>query len=366
MPENKVLRLNAIAKAQGLVGTARISLKALCETILGYTLDKAASCRTSSWDFGPVAQRKRKEMIDYAARDAWASLLIGMKLQDPVAFQNNSPISDSGSELSSSPISPNVANPEHRVTVHLDVFHAMARITERMPSKHPLLYPFCLELSRAFFILDAEDKRNIEEHLSTKGMSFERKWIINPDWIKCRVKARIPPPAILKSRLLLVKNKYSNAAVSNSEDGPLLNNIVLKEFDNLMVHVSKGCLSDPEDFNLYVKKRKDQDGLQLYRCLRGTNAVELWHQFIEMKFSSWNAGPDFAQAAMNVLLNRRNIRASVRNRPNFTDFGHYEHNLIDEINDLYFYLFGQRRYAHWNSRKETKALREYQTNDRFK
>jgi hypothetical protein len=355
LTNERVLKLNVLVKEKGFVNDARISLKNMTEIVLGYTLDKSMSYRMGSWDAlltNRISSTERNKLIEYAARDAWASLMIALKILNP--GEDLQGIS-SGSEFSDSPISPPAAPTICGLTTHLDIFHAMKRITERMPAKHPLLYPFCLEFSRSIFIFDQNDLAAVSEYLSGIGLSFERKWIISPDWIKKRVKARIPGAAELKQRLIILKSKYSQ--IPNSA-GQLFNNVVSKEWNNLMKHVEKSCLSDPEDFNLYVKKRKDRDGLQIYRCLRGTNAVELWHQYLEMRFSSWAAGPDFAQAAMDLLLNRRNCRASVRNRPNFPDFGHYEHYLIDEINDLFTYLYGERRYQHWNPRSETKILRE--------
>ena len=52
-----------------------------------------------------------------------------------------------------------------------------------------------------------------------------------------------------------------------------------------------GYLSDPEDISLYEQKDVDDDGLPLYRCLRGTNAVEGMHSHINRFMAMYNGSP---------------------------------------------------------------------------
>jgi hypothetical protein len=59
-----------------------------------------------------------------------------------------------------------------------------------------------LEFNRSIFVFDQNDLADVSEYLSGIGLNLKRKWIISPDWIKKRVKARIPRAAELKQRLL--------------------------------------------------------------------------------------------------------------------------------------------------------------------
>jgi hypothetical protein len=62
--------------------------------------------------------------------------------------------------------------------------------------------------------------------------------------------------------------------VDPSTKEKLLSKGALKQFDNLLRHVDRDCLSDLPDVQLYFKTRLDQNGLQLYRIARGTSDVE--------------------------------------------------------------------------------------------
>jgi hypothetical protein len=72
-------------------------------------------------------------------------------------------------------------------------------------------------------------------------------------------------------------------------------------------HVLNGCLSDLEHLQLYYLKGKDTNGLQLYRCIRGTSDVESFHQLLEMRFQPWNAGPRYSNNVTALLRHRFNI-----------------------------------------------------------
>lgn len=248
---------------------------------------------------------------------------------------------------------PNAAPPTR---VLLDVFHAMKRVTSLVPAKHPMLMMFSNDLRDSIFTIDQSDKAKIEEACQ-RGLgdhkfktNFTERFKSAPDWVLKRVRRRIPCPEQLVERLKKFQEKYTSKKFVDHKHGELFNARVKKELNHLITHhAAKGCLSDPPGMSFYAKSRTDSDGLQLYRCLRGTNTVELWHQFIEMRFGSWNAGPEFATAVMLMLADRRNKRASARNRKNFPNVGHYEHYLIDELQSLHKELFGKPKFTWWNN-----------------
>ena len=124
----------------------------------------------------------------------------------------------------------------------------------------------------------------------------------------------------------------------NSFVTPKLRNEVKK----LMVHVEKGCLSDPPGVWPYIKIGVDADGLDLYKSYRGTSIVESFHQKVDMNFQPWCAGPEFADAALAILRHRHNVRE--RHRPNFLKLGHYDHFLVDEIQATSLRLTGNPIY----------------------
>lgn len=76
------------------------------------------------------------------------------------------------------------------------------------------------------------------------------------------------------------------------------------------------------------------------------------------RFASWNAGPEFANAALIVLVDRRNKRASVKNRKDFPNIGHYEHDFIDKLVVIYNDLFKEQRYQWWSLIQTNPVLNE--------
>lgn len=184
----------------------------------------------------------------------------------------------------------------------------------------------------------------------------------NWDWIAKRIKRYVPEPANLLERVKMVFVLYSlNKDAKTGE--PLFNSRAFAEAIKLLKHIALGCFSDPPgkriqaklivDFpyaigiNLYFKQ-KLVDGLMTYRCSRGTNSCEgSVHQKIIDKFGSYNAGPEFADCLLAEYRNRHNERASVRNRPNYPDVGHYDPWLIDELKEALTSATGAEQLNNW-------------------
>ena len=102
-----------------------------------------------------------------------------------------------------------------------------------------------------------------------------------------------------------------------------------------MTHVKKGCLSDFPGEPLYFKVGQDSDGLNLYRCVRGSNCLEGGlHKNLSKKIASTGASLQFADLFINNFIYRYNRDASVRNRIGEQDFGHYDLELCVKINEL--------------------------------
>ena len=103
----------------------------------------------------------------------------------------------------------------------------------------------------------------------------------------------------------------------------------------------------------------DQDGLQLYRCFRGTNMTESMHQSLASCFGHTRAGPQYSDCLLAVVRHRFNWRASERNRPNFPQARHYNGCALDTVNELYEMVFGHPKYPHWIHYNEVAADLEW-------
>jgi hypothetical protein len=109
-----------------------------------------------------------------------------------------------------------------------------------------------------------------------------------------------PTLPVLSERLLAVKTTFATSWFNEPQNGLcVMTAKVEKKFDSLMQQVKRGCLSD---IPLYYPTRRDENGLQQYRCIRGTSDVEgAIHQKLVSKVQSWNAGPRFSQSALTVM-----------------------------------------------------------------
>lgn len=328
--------------------TGKRSLDQLCQVVLRRRLNKNEQLRCSKWN-GTLS----KEMKHYAALDAIASLhiyLLAPKAVSTFDYRLTIPFDDDETSASIPPYTTNdireIARPLTRVK--LDAYHAMKRI--EIPKNHIFQYLFTTAFRDALFELNAADKGKLEKYLLSVGQSFEHVYYTRPDWVLKYVRRVILPRKELRKRLERVLNEFKSVCyVDPNTKKPLLSDQAIKEFKNLLKHVDNDCLSDPPDIPLYFeigtcKKTK----LTKYRCIRGTSDVEgAVHQKFAMKMKAWNAGPEYADACLTVLRDRHNIRASERYRKNFPKVGHYDHYLIDFIQDLTVSIYGLPLHPWW-------------------
>jgi hypothetical protein len=93
----------------------------------------------------------------------------------------------------------------------------------------------------------------------------------------------------------------------------------------VLEHIRIGCLSDPDPkvVCLYRKVRKDQDGLWIYACSRGTSDVEGLHSRLKKIFEASRMGPKFADSALAENRHRNNIDCAIR-AYGYYNAGHYD------------------------------------------
>ncbi|ORY29256.1 hypothetical protein BCR33DRAFT_772567 [Rhizoclosmatium globosum] len=342
-----------LCKRKGFVEKANASLSKCCAAVLGYCLDKSDSVRCSDWSKPRYSQQQK----DYAARDAWAGLLIFLQLQNavdtsfsrlvlPTTVPEPQVLENDSAGTSADSLFRQLLEVENGVTVKLDSVHGMMRI--ELPKKHPMAGVFAKKLRDAIFILNPEDVKRVDEYLRTKGTTFEEELLRNPDWCLKRVRRSIPSSDILYDRVNELLIEFSLDSYKDEKGVPLLSAKAKKDMKTLLNdHIRKGCLSDPVDFPLYTRIGDDKDGLPLYATFRGTSDVESFHQLLEQIFSSMNCSPEFMDAVLSQIRHVFNIRASERNRPGFPKIGHYEHYMIDAINEITFRIYGKPIHKWW-------------------
>ncbi|KAG1737730.1 hypothetical protein EDB19DRAFT_1829328 [Suillus lakei] len=165
---------------------------------------------------------------------------------------------------------------------------------------HGLRWPFARVLSAAFFIPVVEDKSAMEAVLKDFGTTYNAQLLSKPEWVLSHVQCHVPSPEILLPCVADIIRTYG--PIKDATMGqPLFNDHAWEIAKHIMENVQLGYYLDPADVDLYFEIRKDQHGLMLYRCCRGTNSVEGGvHQNLIQCYTSFNTLPHHA---INVLLN---------------------------------------------------------------
>jgi hypothetical protein len=169
------------------------------------------------------------------------------------------------------------------VTICLDIFHAMQRITKTLSKSHGAFKPYISALRDSFFLVSNKDMESVEQALMAKGMNAAAiKRLKKSDYKSFLPYCRrlVPAKEILEERFV-----YTNAVFSDIKDRktgkPFFSDDTKREVANLLLHIQKGCLSDPPDIGIYFTRTSksgeySKSYLPLPRlgCLRGTPQLE--------------------------------------------------------------------------------------------
>lgn len=194
-----------------------------------------------------------------------------------------------------------------------DIWHLQHQFP--ISKEHGLRRPFSRALSAALFIPDVDDKAAVDAALARLHLSYETQIRTRPHWVLARVRRYVPAPEILLPRVAAVIKVYGTRKDVKTGQ-PLFNRKAWDVARNVLENIRLGYFSDPPDVNLYFCMRRDKYGLNVYRCARGTNAVEGGvHQNLIRRFSSFNISP---RHACNLLLDysvTHNMRVSHSHEP---------------------------------------------------
>lgn len=175
--------------------------------------------------------------------------------------------------------------------VYLDIFHAMKRVSEKIPKRHRLRQE-CMDEWRLVF-RDPSD-RGKERHMAT------------------------PSAEVLESSLDQFKNRWKDAQCNGQ---PVLSMPALKEIEHIRVHMKKGCLSGIKPgrgTNRNEGLHKDLNGImssarygvELAYALVFLNTMKRWHQKLRKdqsilwsftKTKMFNAYPHHRKSLVSIL-----------------------------------------------------------------
>ena len=241
-----------------------------------------------------------------------------------------------------------------------DIFHFMDRA--KLPMHHEYKALFFRALRASVFIMCKQDVEDVKTVLEAKRISWEKKMAFDWNYIAHRVRRHVPKPEVLYHRMTAVYEFFCDK-IDTTTGVKLFNDKNKKKFKNMLDTVKRGYASDPPHMSMYIQKTDrygrpmaDDDGLMLYRSLRGTSNLESLHQYLTTSFGHTIAGPWYSDCLLSVVRHNYNWRMSRKNRPYFPQIMHYEGEMIDRINTLYESLYGYSKYRDWKSFNECLPL----------
>lgn len=163
-----------------------------------------------------------------------------------------------------------------------DIVHIFFRFERELSKEHGAYNSFRVALRDALYILNQDDLDECMEVLRTKHKLTEEQIEIKLrndfGWFKRRVRRLVPSPRELEKRYLAVYNEHKDLVCTKSGK-PLFGSAkAVRAHRSLLKHIRKNCISDIPFVSYYTTYGKDRDGLALYKCLRGTDALEGLHQ----------------------------------------------------------------------------------------
>ncbi|KAK6981231.1 hypothetical protein R3P38DRAFT_3234489 [Favolaschia claudopus] len=231
-----------------------------------------------------------------------------------------------------------------------DIFHAFHMIP--ISVNHGLRAAFLHALRDHIMRWDPSARGRVDKVCrEVYGLTFDQMLARNPDYIKRRTPRHVPSPNVLVPMIQHIFNTFGNALDAKTQQ-PLFSPTAWQKANAVLELLREGYLSDLPGVAMYEHAGVDKHGLNLYKCLRGTNNVEGGpHGDIYRKFGALHAGP---RLTVNSLTDHRtwyNLQAFAKHvfRANW-DY-HHSLSLINRTSFLLNYLSdiveGASSYSHW-------------------
>ena len=191
-----------------------------------------------------------------------------------------------------------------------DAFHLIEQVPVSL--RHGMAKDFKRRFRDCLFAVNQEDKRKVEEYLTSIGSDWDTHLVNNPDFVWERVRRTIPPPDELA---VLVQNCFDTFAKLKCirTGNPLFDKESLAASKRVMDQIKAGYVSDVLDGpSLYTEKGLGKNGLMRYSCSRGTSSVEGSCHFNTIrKLSSFNEGSRLTNTALYDYRLYHNINVIV-------------------------------------------------------
>jgi hypothetical protein len=216
-----------------------------------------------------------------------------------------------------------------------DIAHIFFRFEKALSKEHGAFVDFIRALRDAMFVLDQLDLEQcfavLREKYSLTDEQIQQKLKFEFSWFLRRVKRKVPTPPELEKRYLAVYNLFKDMVCAKSGKKLFATKHGKSAHLSCLKHIRRNCLSDIPFVSYYYPIGEDKDGLPLYKCIRGTSALEGLHQKLRQLVRGFSTSPRFMKALVTIYLGRWNQRLEIEVRGMSTEYdGLYDGNLLDE------------------------------------
>lgn len=126
-----------------------------------------------------------------------------------------------------------------------------------------------------------------------------------------------------------------------------------RSFMKIMKHVTKDCVSDPEQVTLYTEETQSEaSDYKRYKSARGTSALEAFHHVARTCVKAKSASADLYHHMLTLITWRWNVDRAVACKK-FPNYGYYNYPKLQSV-----YKFRQR-YRQYFKDSTTFALSEF-------
>ncbi len=114
----------------------------------------------------------------------------------------------------------------------------------------------------------------------------------------------------------------------------LITQAVRAQLERNKKHYENGCVSDPVDIPMYREYKLPNGSFTIFKCVRGTSALEAFHRYLAAAFKTKSLSPELFGFMISSIVHRWNWDRGVACGKN-QDYGMYDIELLQKIKLLY-------------------------------
>ena len=186
-----------------------------------------------------------------------------------------------------------------------DIVHIFFRFEKALSKEHGAFVDFICALRDAMFVMDQRDLDLCLQVLREKhGMSekdMQRRMTNDFGWFLRRVKRTVPTPPELERRYMAVYEVFKDVVCTKSGKALFATKHGNSTHLSCLKHIRRNCLSDIQCLSYYFPLGEDSNGLMLYRCVRGTSALEGLYQKLRQLVRGFSTSPRLMKALVSTF-----------------------------------------------------------------